>query len=143
LEREVLGPQDVLVDVPHLIQRCPFLMWGDISDPKTWNHALHGGREVLVGTVPETAWFREENWLSRPAVWWQQLEAYEPFQEARATFDYGKVPDLVFLEDASCFALLEEATEFRADFHNVYDRRYLKKFEHIRYTPQRRLAFGG
>ena len=40
LEREVLGPQDVLVDVPHLIQRCPYLLDGDISDLGTWNAAL-------------------------------------------------------------------------------------------------------
>jgi hypothetical protein len=142
LEREVLGPQHVLVDVPHLIQRCPFLLRGDISHVEVWNRAVHGGRDVLHGTVPASAWFSADEWLSRPAVWWQQLEAHEPFQEARAAFDYGSAPNFVFLEDASRFGLLGEAREFRAGFHNPYDRRYLKFFDEIRYAPQRRLAFG-
>jgi hypothetical protein len=143
LEREVLGPQDVLVDIPHLIQRCPFLLEGDMSDLGTWNRAVHGGRDVLRKIIPDAAWFKADNWLSRPAVWWQRLGAHELFQEARAGFDYSKAPDFVFLEDASCFVPMEEAKEFRADFHNIYDRRYLKLFEGIRYAPQRRLAFGG
>jgi len=142
LEREVLGPQDVLVDIPHLIQRCPFLLRGDITDLGTWNRAVHGGRDDLQETVPASAWFGMDDWLSRPAVWWHQLEVHEPFREARAAFDYGSAPDFVFLEDASQFAPLDEATEFRAGFHNHYDRRYLKLFEGVRYAPQRRLAFG-
>jgi hypothetical protein len=143
LEREVLGPQDVLVDIPHLVQRCPFLLRGVISDPETWNRAVNGSRNDLEQTVPAAAWFGATNWLSRPAVWWHQLEMHEPFREARAAFDYGSAPDFVFLEDACRFGSLDEAKEFRAAFHNPYDRRYLKFFNGIRYRPQRRLAFGG
>jgi hypothetical protein len=93
--------------------------------------------------VPVAAWFGASEWLTRPAVWWHQLQAYAPFAEARAAFDYGNVPDFVFLEDASRFGPLEEAREFRASFHNIYDRRYLKIYEGVRYAPQRRLAFAG
>jgi hypothetical protein len=143
LEREVLGPQDVLVDIPHLIQRCPFLLQGDISDRETWDRAINGNRNDLKELVPTGAWFGATDWLSRPAVWWHQLQVHGPFGEARAAFDYGSVPDFVFLEDASRFGLLDEAREFRAGFHNIYDRRYLKIYTGIRYAPQRRLAFSG
>jgi hypothetical protein len=143
LEREVLGPQDVLVDVPHLLQRCPYLLAGDISDLNTWNAALFDGKKAIGKIIPADAWFGAENWLGQPVLWWPRVEALEEVREARGTFDFAKAPDFVFMEDASCFGTLADATEFRAGFHNSYDRRYLKKFENIRYAPQRRLAFGG
>lgn len=139
----MLGPQDVLVDIPHLIQRCPFLLGGDISDRKTWDQAVNGSLNNLKELVPTAAWFCASDWLTRPAVWWHQLQQHGPFGEARAAFDFGNVPDFVFLEDASRFGPFDEAREFRAGFHNIYDRRYLKIFPGIRYAPQRRLAFSG
>lgn len=142
LERDLLGPQDVLVDIPHLLQRFPFLVPGDLSDPQAWNAAIHdetGLRAVLPGDV----WFAAEGWLSRPAVWWRRLEVDPDIRKRRTEFDYSKAPDLAFLEDVSCFCPLDEATEFRSGFHNAYDRRFAKVVEGIRYAPQRRFAFGG
>lgn len=143
LEREVLGPQDVLVDVPHLLQRCPYLLAGDISDLNTWNAALFNGQASIIDAVPQDAWFADDRWLDRPALWWPRVEANEAVRKLRGNFDFANAPDFVFLEDASRFATIAEATEFRSGFHNAYDRRYLMKFDSIRYAPQRRLAFGG
>jgi hypothetical protein len=142
LEREVLGPQDVLVDISHLLQRAPYLLMGDIRDPSVWASAASGDRSVVSHLVPSDAWFAAEDWLIRPAVWWERVERLPEVREARAKFDFGVVPDLVFLEDASCFGQLGEATEFRAGFHNAFDRRYVAKFGDVTYAPQRRFAFG-
>ncbi len=142
LEREVLGPQDVLIDIPHLIQRCPFLLRGDIQDLETWNRAVFGGAEHVSPLVPKEAWFSAENWLSRPALWWRRIEAAEIIREARNKFDFAQAPDFVFVEDASKFVPLSDAVEFRAGFHNAFDRRFVRKFPDIRYAPQRRFAFG-
>ena len=141
LEREVLGPQDVLLDVPHLLQRFPFLMEEEIEDPSAWNQAVH---EVgwLRGTLDEDAWFGPGECLSRPAVWYRRLEENRAISERRATFDFSVVPELVFLEDRSMFVPRSEAKEFRAGFHNSYDRRFVVPIEGIRYGPQRRFAFG-
>ena len=61
----------------------------------------------------------------------------------RSEFDFGRVPDFVFLEDVSLFGEFDDAHEFRAGFHNAHDRRYAKVVDNIRYAPQRRFAFGG
>ncbi|MDE0209400.1 MAG: hypothetical protein OXJ64_05910 [Boseongicola sp.] len=141
LERELLGPQDVLLDVPHLLQRFPFLMGDRIEDPDAWNEAVH---EVgwLRETLGEDVWFGASECLSRPAVWFQRIEEDGAIGERRATFDFSVVPELVFLEDRSVFAPMSEAKEFRAGFHNSYDRRFVRPVQEIRYGPQRRFAFG-
>ena len=143
LEREVLGPQDVLVDVPHLLQRCPFLLNGDVSDLASWNRAVLQAHEQVKTLVPADAWFDAGDWLNQPALWWRRVEAAEAIRDSRAKFDFATAPEFVFLEDASSFGSLDQATEFRAGFHNSYDRRYIRVFDGIRYAPQRRLAFGG
>ncbi|CAO3417864.1 hypothetical protein [Azospirillum doebereinerae] len=143
LDREVLGPQDVLVDVPHLLLRCPFLLKGDITNLEAWNVAVLAGREACNDLVPDDAWFAPSHWSTRPLLWWARVEASSSVREARANFDYSVLPDFVFLEDGSRFGKLEEATEFRAGFHNAYDRRFVANVRGIRYAPQRRLTFGG
>jgi len=141
LERELLGPQDVLVDLPHLVQRFPFLVPGDLSDPASWSQVVHDDTP-LRAVIPEGAWFAADSWLSRPAVWWRRLESDPNIRKRRTEFDYSKAPDLVFLEDVSTFCPLADATEFRAGFHNAYDRRFAKVVEGFQYAPQRRFAFG-
>ena len=37
---DILGPQDVLVDVPHLVMRMPFLLGNNANRLKQWNKAL-------------------------------------------------------------------------------------------------------
>ncbi|MDB5431423.1 MAG: hypothetical protein JWP35_2539 [Caulobacter sp.] len=141
LEREVLGPQEVLVDIPHLLQRFPFLVPGDVSDPAAWNAAIHD-EKALRAALPEGVWFDAEGWLSRPAVWWSRLESDAGIKKQRQEFDFSKVANVAFLEDVSSFCPLEEAKEFRAGFHNSFDRRFAKVVADVRYSPQRRFAFG-
>lgn len=141
VERELLGPQDVLLDVPHMLQRFPFLMGDDVTEIHAWNGMIHETRKLRETPVNDY-WFEPENFLSRPAVWCQRLEADEEFSKERANFDYSKVPDLVFLEDLSVFARISDAKEFRAGFHNSYDRRFVKDVPEFDYSPKRRFAFG-
>ena len=141
LEREVLGPQDVLIDIPHLIQLYPFLLDADVKEIKAWNNAIHN-KDTLKNAVPDDCWFEPDGFLSRPVIWRRRLEKNKEFQTRRAKFDYALVPEIVFLEDVSVFAPLSEATGFRAGFHNSFDRRYVKVVEGFTYSPQRRFAVG-
>ena len=142
LEREVLGPQDVLVDVPHLLQRFPFLFEEEkITNLNAWNETIHNV-DPLRDIIGQSYWFQPEKFLSRPAVWGQRLEMDDEISKKRSEFDFTRVPDFVFLEDYSVFTSFERATEFRAGFHNSYDRRFIMNDEDIRYAPQRRFAFG-
>ena len=140
LESEILGPQDVLVDVPHLLQRYPFLLGRDVHDLTVWNDTIHHTQR-LRKEFDESYWFEPANCLSRPAVWCRRLEADKDFIRRRADFDYSEVPDIAFMEDSSVFDYISDATEFRAGFHNSFDRRFVKHFQEIRYGPQRRFAF--
>lgn len=141
LEREVLGPQDVLVDIPHLLQRYPFLLSGDVTDVDAWNAAIED-EDALRQRLPDDVWFEAPGWLSRPAVWWRRLETNADIRKQRLEFDFSLVPDVAFLEDVSIFCPLDQAQDFRAGFHNSFDRRFAKVVDGIRYAPQRRLAFG-
>ena len=141
LEREVLGPQDVLVDVPHLLQRYPFFMGEAIDDVDAWNKTIVDV-DRLKEVIEPHYWFEPQNCLSKPAVWCQRLEMDENITGLRQSFDYSVVPGVVFSEDCSMFVDISEATEFRAGFHNSYDRRFVSRLEGIEYGPQRRFAFG-
>lgn len=141
LEREVLGPQDVLVDIPHLLQRFPFLVPGDVADPQAWNEAIHDVDSVKAA-LPDGVWFEHADWLSKPAVWWRRLEVNDDIRKKRLEFDYSVVPPIAFMEDVSAFCPMDDAREFRAGFHNAFDRRFVKAVNGIRYAPQRRFAFG-
>ena len=142
LERLVLGPQEALVDLPHLLQRFPFLLGDDVADPAAWNEAVCGA-DCVKNRLPDDCWFAPSDFLSRPAVWSQRLERDAGFCEQRRSFDFASVPSLVFLEDASAFVPLEEATVFRAGHHNFFDRRFAMCFDGVTYAPQHRLAFAG
>lgn len=141
LEREVLGPQDVLIDIPHLIQFYPFLLDADVKEIDTWNNAIHN-KVALENAVPDYCWFKPDGFLSRPVIWRRRLEKNIDFVTRRAEFDYAPVPEIVFLEDVSVFAPLSETTGFRAGFHNSFDRRYVKVVDGVTYSPQRRFAVG-
>ena len=141
LEREILGGQDVLIDIPHLLQRFPFVLGDTVADLDIWNSAVHDP-EVVARVVEEDAWFARNEILSRPAIWTSRFQADTNVREMRATFDFASVPEFVFVEDRSVFVKLSEAMEFRAGFHNVFDRRYIARVDGISYGPQRRLAFG-
>lgn len=142
LEREVLGPQDALIDVPHLIERYPFLMGNDVAELDAWNAAIHDPQKLKAET-PEGCWFKPEEFLTRPAVWRHRFEADAEISERRHKYDYSDVPPFVFLEDTSEFAPLSEAIEFRAGHHNAFDRRFLRHLSKFSYAPQRRLAMAG
>ena len=141
LERELLGPQDVLIDVPHLLLRFPFLLGRDVSDKEVWNDTIHRAQR-LQEALDDDWWFEPADCLSRAAVWCRRLEADERISRQRAEFDFSTVPSIVFMEDCSEFADISEGTEFRAGFHNAFDRRFVRRVAGVRYGPQRRFAFG-
>ncbi len=140
LERLVLGPQDVLIDLPHLVQRYPFLLGAKVHDVKAWNEMVCEESTTNL-CLPDGCLFGVPGFLSRPAVWRHRFENDGGVQETRCAYDFSTVPPFVFLEDVSRFAPLDEAKEFRAGHHNAFDRRFVECVEGVTYAPQRRLAW--
>lgn len=140
LERLVLGPQDVLIDLPHLVQRYPFLLGANVHEIWAWNEMVCEESAANL-CLPDGCLFGVPEFLSRPAVWRHRFENDGGVQETRCAYDFSAVPPFVFLEDVSRFAPLDEAKEFRAGHHNAFDRRFVECVEGVTYAPQRRLAW--
>jgi hypothetical protein len=141
--RAVLAPQDLLVDVPHLLQRMPFLLrsdFGAFGQIKTWNDAIDAGPDALIGELRECEFAPSKEWTGRTSYWWPKVSNHPKVMELRSEFDLSTFPDVVFAEDASCFIDEKEAVAFRAGFFNQYDIRYIKLFKDVHYGPARRLA---
>lgn len=141
--RAVVGPQDLLVDVPHLVQRLPFVIKSDIGDPKnldTWNKVVAEGADAIADVLQSAKFTGHKAWLGRDAYWWPKILEAPELEALRDSYDPDNFADAVFAEDASVFIPFEKATPFRAGFYNQYDVRYLSKFDGVNYAPGRRLA---
>ena len=160
VRRDALGPQDVLVDLPHLLVRMPFLLGKDAEDAQKWNTALYSAagldgddalrlfsHEATRGRI-ERATFSPLGIYTRwPCFWWHHLrdddELNELFFSCR-----DRWADVVFCEDVSQFVAIsskdEEGTdgpkEFEAEFGGAWSRRYVKEIPKKQYSPRSRLA---
>lgn len=148
-ERLVLGPQDILVDLPHLVQRFPFLLpESGREDVNIWNQTVNL-REICGLSDPglvEFARFAAPDWVSRPLFWWPRLEEKEDLSDLLLKESKGNPCDFVFREDTSNFGTRESSHSFVAAFHSAFDQRYVSRPDDaeeigvITYAPQSRLA---
>lgn len=132
MEHVVLPSQNVLVDLPHLLQDRPWLA----------SHARKN-REELSGLVSR-AWMGDQGIAA---------EAYEADLSAfigRAVWRVDRLPargpderldseDLIFCEDTSDFRQPTEAREFESDILGPFQSRFVAKLTDVEYTPIRRL----
>ncbi|MGR3517778.1 hypothetical protein [Sulfitobacter pontiacus] len=141
LKRMVVGPRNLILDLPHLIERYPFLLPPEkIADTETWKELTIGVPDWFKGRVPDQAWAQSRLWSRVPHVWMPLLEEDAAFQELRYDFDYSSAPELVFAEDHSRFLSIDDAKMFKAEFNNEFDRRFVKGIAGVKYAPKRRFA---
>lgn len=149
--RDVLGPQDVLVDVPHLLLRMPFLLGAHADSLDSWNASTMArdppfGFEASVFEEHVAAHlFRCDMWLSSPAFWWPPLKENEKLNEL---FFQSKAVwgDFIFCEDTSTFVsrstqgIEEQSAEFAAEYEGSWNRRCVARLANYKYAPLSRLA---
>jgi hypothetical protein len=135
LERSILPGQNILVDAPHLIERFPSLLTNGES-----------GKNVVCRLEPEihdlgletqkisSARFNAPSWLSRPAWLWPVVSLDESITEVRDPWAYSD-DSLVFCEDASRFLDRQDSQEFVAEVQPEFGRRYVRRFDDVRYEP--------
>jgi hypothetical protein len=148
--RDVSGPQNVLVDVPHLISRMPFLLGEEgARNIDAWNAAATATAEpfgldkALYGKVLKKHRFVLDDWVARPSFWWSDIEQNAELQ--RRQFDLKNVGDFVFCEDISRFVprggpVRQRAREFVTEFEGPWHRRYVRRLKRVKYAPQSRFA---
>ena len=149
--RDVLGPQEVLVDVPHLLMRMPFLLGAKVDDVERWHDFLtvekppFGLDQSVYGEHVAAARFSQDRWVKSPCFWWSQLKENEAlndlFFETNANW-----PDVVFCEDASQFKSFTPSgndsmpMEFATEFEGAWNRRHVSPISERRYVPKSRFA---
>ena len=143
LRCDVLGPQDVLIDVPHLLARMPYLLGARMRDLACFNAAIQEETEPfgmdadLYRQHVRGARYSADIWVPSPCYWWPMLREDQGLFEL--FLNSGRGPFAVFCEDASVFAsddadgerpaqaLIESATS--------WPRRHLAKVPGRHYWP--------
>ena len=148
--RDVIGPQEPLVDVAHLLMRLPFLLGDGADKCEVWNEAAHntqapyGLDEALYKEHLEPLRFRDDMWIPRPCFWWPEVKEIEALNERFLNASEGDWADAVFCEDSSLFTLRDKEknlpTEFLAQVDGSWARRYVQQIEEFQYAPRTRLA---
>ena len=151
--RDVLGPQETLVDIPHLLIRMPFLLGNRSENIACWNSVLDTDNEpppygldpALFDDHLEGARFDQEVWAPRPCFWWSKLRE-DNILSGQFSADAMDWADAVFCEDRSEFLPLDmregsfPPREFVAQFEGSWNRRYVAGIQGIRYVPKSRFA---
>jgi len=149
IRRDVLGPQDFLVDLPHLLMRLPFLLGKHVNDLDRWNGVAlaaeppFGLDEELYENHLKDAKFEGDIWTKSPCFWWPKLKEDEKLN--RMFFrDGSNWADAVFCEDLSRFVLRSEdpraLREFAAEFEGSWQRRHVAEVDKMTYSPKSRFA---
>jgi hypothetical protein len=145
LRRDVLGPQEMLVDVPHLLLRMPFLLGSAASNASAWNDAVRADQppftldQSLFAAHVEATRFKPE-WSQRPTFWWPKLQQDAALADAFLAAE-KKWADLVFLEDTSTFVERTNASpprEFKAEFEGSWNSRFVQRLDKYGYLPHAR-----
>ncbi len=150
--RDVVGPQEPLVDIPHLLVRFPFLLGGRANDINEWNKCVgvkgapYGLEKQLYDAHLADRIFKDDIWAPAPCFWWPKLKADRKLNESFLKANKSGWADVVFCEDCSTF--LERIPkgagkppfEFPAEFEGSWGRRYISWLENVKYAPRSRLA---
>ena len=149
--RYLVGPQEPLVDVPHLLVRLPFLLGRRTADIGEWNKSVtantppYGFEEEMYQRHLAGAKFQHDVWVPNPCFWWPKLKNDETLNEYFFQARSAEWADVVFCEDCSKFlegplAPGKGPIEFPTDLEGAWGRRYIARIDDRKYSPRSRLA---
>lgn len=147
VRRDLLGPQDMLIDLPHLIARMPYLLGDNASDVGCWNSAIQemdapfGMDPIIYAKHVRSARFDADIWVPSPSFWWPNLnsdeELFDLFMESE------KWPSATFCEDISKFLLMDgeaEIHEIEVEMESSWPRRHVARVPGRQYSPPSRFV---
>lgn len=151
IRRDVLGVQDVLIDLPHLLCKMPFLLGERANDVAQWNEVVTAAcppyslDEDMYEQHLAPTLFTESVWVPTPSFWWPSLRADERLTELffEATSDWAYA---VFCEDVSRFVPVPSdesdvvPQEFEAEIPGSWPRRFVLGVESYEYSPRCRIV---
>ena len=147
VRRDLLGPQDLLIDLPHLVARMPYLLGDNANAIERWNKAVHemdapfGMDPIVYEKYVKTARFVGHIWVPSPSFWWPVLNAddgiFDLFMESK------QWPNAAFCEDISSFVLTEDRDqvhEIEVEMESSWPRRHVAKVPDRQYSPRSRFV---
>lgn len=148
LRRDVLGTQDVLIDLPHLLSQMPFLLGDNADKLDCWNAVLaseespFGLHERLYEEHLIPARFNHDMWVPGPCFWWPSLKSDDALTELFFNAK-GDWPDAVFCEDVSRFVPVKDEVnsplEFESEIEGSWTRRFIAYVDDYLYSPRSRI----
>ena len=150
VRRDLLGVQDVLVDLPHLVAQMPFLLGERSSEVDYWNEVLRfesapfGLDEQLFEAHLASTLFSRHIWVPKPCFWWPSIKSDEQLLKHFFAAE-GNWPNAVFCEDLSRFVLVSETggsgspQEFESEIPGSWPTRYIGVVADYEYTPRSRI----
>ena len=149
IRRDLLAPQDVLVDLPHLLMRMPFLLGAKARRLQAWNAVVsatappYGLSTALYRSHLRDSRFREDAWVKSPCFWWTILKSDRKLG-SRFVQNRQRWASAVFCEDLSRFreygAEEDGPSEFAAEVEGTWARRHVEVVGSWGYTPKSRFA---
>lgn len=148
--RDLVAPQDAIVDLPHLLLRVPFLLGKRSADPSAWNQVIaeseppYGLDSSMFEEYLRVAELAYSMWSPRPTFYWPQIREKQ-YSRRSPSEETTQSADVVFCEDLSKFTYREPEDlttprPFQAEFEGSWTRRYVDRLNGIRYVPRSRFA---
>lgn len=150
LRRDILGAQDVLVDLPHLIAQMPIVLGERQGELDAWNRAAAASRppfaldQKVFADHLQGSCFSALAWAPVPCFWWPKLRTDRTLRDL--FYNSGaKWPDAVFCEDVSRFVPVAgmgdygPPLEFESEVDGSWSRRFVCDLSDYQYSPRSRI----
>jgi hypothetical protein len=149
MRRDVLAAQEMLVDVPHLLLRMPFLLGGRAKQLAEWNKGVSnrtppfGIESSLYDKQVASTRYANEDWLRSPAFWWPALKGNDELGKLFSQSNSAAWANVAFCEDVAQFIEHSDGAkspqEFTAEFEGSWTRRFVAGLSGAKYSPLSRL----
>ena len=152
VRRDLVGPQDVLVDLPHLLMRMPFLLGTNAGQLPRWNEAIAAMKppygmaaEIHDDDLKLDTFADADIWTKSPCFWWRALKSNDRLNRMFYE-DAGEWIDAVFCEDLSRFKSSSsesdsKPSEFATELEGPWNRRHVAYIKgQYAYMPMSRFA---
>ncbi len=148
--RDLLGHQDLLVDLPHLLMRMPFLLGSHAGDIRYWNEAVAAAEPpyglsngIYRRHLQGAKFVHADVWTKSPCFWWRILKSDVELNKMFFGSE-SQWADAVFCEDLSRFKSVDPRKrtprEFVTEFEGTWNRRHVACLKGKHYMPKSRLA---
>jgi hypothetical protein len=140
LDAIVLAGQDILVDLPHLVERAPSILRE--RSPQALDSVCRFDVPDTVDVAKIDAHrFTPDDWLPRPAWWWISIDRSEALPEVSTPWETKPLTER-FAEDISRFVAAEERQQFVSALASPYGRRFVSnpQLRDVTYRPAVRFA---